>query len=260
MTTLILTLLLPFVYVINCVFERAIFIETTPYGNYQVLSNIKELGTTGTVLSVNNSYSSFTNAQKQGFPYIEYIKNILFNQLKLKNKDILVLGAGGFTLSAENTYGNHFTYLDIEPEIKSIVQAHFLKKINGRFVTGDARQYIWQHPDTYDVIVSDTYSNAMAIPAQLLTLQYFESIRAALKPSGIAVFNVIAPSLLNNTFSQRVDNTLRKAFGHCTATPLQFIQTQLTNIIYVCQNDPNNDPSIYTDDLNRASFDTFSNT
>ena len=262
MTGLLLLFLLSLVYIVNRGVERTLFVETTAYANYRVLPDvhIPDLGLTGTVLSINNSYSSFVNSQKQAFPYIEYIKNILFNQLKLRDKNILILGSGGFSLSAANTYGNHFTYVDIEPKIEAIVQAHFLREINGRFVAADARQYVAQHPDAYDVIVSDTYSNRQVIPAQLLTIEYFNHLKTALKPGGIAVFNVIGPGLLNNTFSQRVDNTIRHAFGHCTVTPLQYSETGLSNLIYVCQNDSENDQGIYTDDLNRASFDIFNNT
>ena len=81
------------------------------------------------MLSINNSASSFINEQNKGAAYIELIKKILFNDLQLYNKDILVLGAGGFTLSAENTYGNHFTYVDIDPKIKKVAAPKFIKQI-----------------------------------------------------------------------------------------------------------------------------------
>ena len=77
----------------------------------------------------NNSYSSFINDKKETFPYIEFIKRILFKDLELHDAQILVLGAGGFTLSAEEAHSNYFTYVDIDPKIKSIVEKNFLEKI-----------------------------------------------------------------------------------------------------------------------------------
>ncbi len=258
----LLTVLLIFTYCVNRGFEAVLFVKTTPYANYSVLPDTlsPESDERGTLLSINGSSSSFLDQNKQGFAYIEFIKTVLFQQLKLQNKQILVLGAGGFTLSAENTYGNSFTYVDIDPAIYPVVKQNFLKTINGAFVAADARQYVKAHPDTYDVIVSDPYSNPAVIPSQLLTLDYFKSLKAALKPEGIAVFNVIAPPLLNTAYGERVDNTLRAAFGHCTVNALNYTETGRANLIYICQNNPDADTqTIYTDDLNRASIDMFSN-
>jgi hypothetical protein len=69
---------------------------------------------------------------------------------------------------------------------------------------------------------------------------------------------VVAPPLLNNQYGKRIDNTLRRAFGSCTATPLTFSEKKTTNIIYICQNNSESeDNMIYTDDLNRSSFDVY---
>lgn len=250
------------IYFANQIVGQTLFITTTPYANYSIVNdvttpNVKE---PGTVLSINNSYSSFIDKDKQGFMYIERIKAILFQELGLRNKNILVLGAGGFTLSAQGTYTNHITYVDIDPKIYPLVQKHFLNPIHGDFVAIDARQYVRQHPDSYDAIVTDAYSNRMSIPTQLLTQEFFEDIKAALRPNGVAIFNVVAPALLNTPYAQRVDNTLRSVFGHCSATPIVFNPKGLSNIIYVCANIQNSDDkTLYTDNLNRASLDTFDN-
>lgn len=246
------------VYIANRQFEISFFAKTTSYGNYQILPETKlATGQVGRVLSINNSYSSFIDEQKKTFPYMEMFKKILFNELKLTNRDILVLGAGGFTLSAENTFGNRFTYVDIEPQIQDIVKAHFLQPIHGTFIAADARRYVKEHPGRYDVIVADTFSNIYTIPSQLLTLQYFRDLKAALKPNGIALINIISAPLLNTVYAKRVDNTIRAAFGSCTVSPLSF-ERQQSNMIYVCQNNKEaSDKMIYTDDMNRSSLDVY---
>ncbi|MFU8797988.1 MAG: spermidine synthase, partial [Gammaproteobacteria bacterium] len=236
--------------------ERINFLKTTPYGNYQVNST-----DTGKVLMINDSSSSYISNTEQGFPYIEYIKQVLFDDLKLHNKKILVLGAGGFTLSAERHDENRFTYVDIDPDIKSIVEHHFLmsNKIKGEFYAEDARTYVKNTMEYYDVIVSDVYSNTMTIPAHLLTQEHLQAIQARLAPDGIAVFNIIARPLLTDAYSKRMDNTVRSVFQRCMATPLKY-SPEITNIIYLCRNSKEkeeDDRQIYTDNKNSSTMDFF---
>ncbi len=246
-------------YLLNPGMEKQLFIATTPYANYLVIADTQlENGQKGRLLSINGSASSFIDGQKQGFSYIEYIKNILFYELKLKNKNILVLGAGGFSLSAAGTFTNHFTYVDIDPAIYSLVKRYFLNSIQGNFITADARQFVKLHPHDYDVIVSDAYSNTQSIPAHLLTREHFANIKQALKPQGLAIFNIIANPLLNTAYAKRLDNTIRSVFSSCSVSPLQFTAQRPVNIIYVCQvNAEEADKTIYTDDHNRVSIDYF---
>jgi hypothetical protein len=55
---------------------------------------------------------------------------------------VLVLGAGGFTLSHREP-SNRYTYVDIDPKIREIAEARFLKApIRGEFIVDDARRYV----------------------------------------------------------------------------------------------------------------------
>jgi len=246
-------------YFLNANLERQVFNATTPYANYMVINDqTLTSGQRGRLFSVNGSASSFIDAKQQGFPYIERIKQILFHELKLEDKAILVLGAGGFSLSASGVYNNHFTYVDIDPAIYSIVTRYFLKPIRGQFVAADARQFIKQHPNSYDVIVSDAYSNTQTIPAHLLTREHFLNIKRGLKSNGVAIFNIIANPLLNTRYAKRLDNTLRSVFPNCTASPLEFAAQKPVNILYVCSlNSETLDNKIYTDDQNSVNLDIF---
>lgn len=243
-------------YNLNVSFEKNHFLTTTNYANYNVIKNAEiEPGQKGKIFVSNNSLSSFITDSNKTFPYAELIKRILFKDLALRDAHILVLGAGGFTLSAEKTYNNHFTYVDIDPKIKAIVEKHFLPKINGKFVAQDARFYLTKHLKQYDVIVSDVYNNALSIPTALLTSEYFVNIKNALKHDGLAIFNIIANPLLNDTYSKRVDSTIRSVFGNCLSIPIRY-SNNLTNIIYVCHPSKNShDKTIYTDNNNTADLD-----
>jgi spermidine synthase len=235
------------------------FIRTTAYGNYQVINDYKlskNPEEMGKLLLINSSHASFLNKQQKSFDYIEKIKKIMFEDLKLTHQKILVLGAGGFTLSSENTHENEFTYIDIDKHIKSIVKNNFNTHIKGQFVSADARLYVKNKHAQYNVIVFDAYAQLMAIPSHLLTQENFADIRNSLTENGYFIMNFIANPMLNDQFSQTVDNTLHSIFPHCMAETLNY-GAQLANIIYVCKKNSRNIRDIYTDNLNTASKDSF---
>lgn len=253
----IFTLVSFLIYRVNVVSEKQLFVQTTNYANYQVVKRVHFIDRKGDLLLINNSPSSFLDINKSGFAYIELIKKILFQDLKLHGKNILVIGAGGFTLSAATTNNNQFTYLDIDPKILKIVNKNYLSRINGKFIGGDARVFLPNAKNKYDVIVTDAYSNLFSIPPELLTAEYFNNIKQALTKEGIAVFNFIIDPFLQDAYSKRIDNTLRMVLQNCMSVPLDFSQ-KLTNVIYVCKpNVSSLDQHIYVDNKNPATINYF---
>lgn len=245
------------VHYLNIHVENVIFVKTNNYANYRVQENFQLGDETGRVFVVNDSLSSFLNDNNQGAQYIELIKKLLFKDLGLKQKSFLVIGAGGFTLSAESDYGNQFTYLDIDSAIKPLAEKYFINDIKGRFITADARVFLKNQPQTFDVIVSDAFNNRNAVPAHLLTKEYLHLIHQRLKRQGLAVFNIIANPLLSDDYSKRIDNTLSAVFPNCMKVPTQY-HDQLTNIIYICQTSAlESEAMVYTDDKNPLTMDFF---
>lgn len=269
---IILAVILVLVYRFNVVVEHQSFVATNSYANYEVLTD-ENKGTK--LLRINDSASSFLDAKKHAFPYIELIKGILFKHLMMRNKDILILGAGGFTLSAESSFGNRCTYVDIDNDIAKIVQNHFLKPIEGQFVAEDARVYLTNTPIKYDAIVSDVYSNYRSIPAHLLTQEYFSLVNQALKSDGTAIINIVARPTLKDDYSKIVYNTIFSVFKRCMVIPIHYT-TDVSNIVYVCgkysenlegksiegkssdaKSENKRSEAVYTDDLNTATLDFF---
>lgn len=245
------------VFMINVAFEQRHFVLTTNYANYEVQNDIAADGAFGKILKINNSRSSFLDSNKRAFPYIELIKRVLFQDLGLRHKNILVIGAGGFTLSAENDYDNHFTYVDIDKQVYSVTRQHFLKEIKGDFIAVDAEVYLNKNNQPYDVIVSDVYTNVNTIPAELMTIEYLRHIKDNLISNGIAIFNIVARPFLDDPYSKRVDSTIRTIFKNCMAIPVNYHQ-DLTNIIYLCKKATNeNDPTIYSEDKSTLTLDFF---
>jgi spermidine synthase len=248
------------IYLLNITMEHRLFVATNNYGDYQINANIYYPPTKsiGNLLTINNSASSFLSLDRKGFPYIEEIKQILFQDLGYRNKDILVLGAGGFSLSAESNYTNRFLYVDIDGSLPQIARQGFIDTINGRFVHDDARTFLRNTTQKFDAIVSDVYSSRYTIPFHLVTQEYFKSVRSVLKPNGIAIFNIIANPMMRNNYSKRIDNTIRSVFKNCMIFAIPY-RNGPANILYVCPRENNIDQTIYTDNKNASMIDVYQN-
>ncbi len=248
---LVLAVITGIIYLLNVNFEKLTFVKTNNYANYQV-----ETQGLNRMLRINNSNSSLITVNKKGYEYIEKIKDILFRQLKLTNKDILVIGAGGFTLSYEKTYGNVFDYVDVDSNIKNIAEKYYLSdKIKGRFYGIDGRLFLNKNHKQYDVIISDAYTTSHSIPAALVTREYFYQIKHALKPGGLFLANIIANPYFSDIYSRAIHNTISQVFHYCAVVPLSW-DNQPTNIIYVCPNKKTID-KFYSDDLSTVTLDYF---
>jgi predicted membrane-bound spermidine synthase len=251
-------------FLLNVGFEKSVFSKTNLYGNYSFkdmdmrVFTASEIPNPGRVLVMNKGHQSFLNDKNEGFPYLEFIKRVLFKDLKLKNKKILVLGAGGFSLSAGGDYENKITYVDIDTDIYKLVKDNYQEDIKGSFIAMDARMYIKESQEKYDVILTDTFNNGLSVPYHLVTVNHLNNIKNILSKNGIAIFNIIGDASLSDVYSKRIDNTLRYTFGNCLANPIQYTPNKITNIIYICnKNNTAKDRVVYTDNKNNSGIDFF---
>lgn len=244
-----------FLFNFNVPFEKENLVMANHYGNYRVSTPLNSQYEFSALIA-NQAVMSMLYPNKKGAPYIEKIKEILFENLNLQNKKILVIGAGGFSLSYEKTFNNTFTYIDIDKNIKKISENYFLQgPIKGDFIAADARDHIANEPHQYDVIVSDSYSDK-SLPASLTTVNYFLLLKQRLVDNGIIIFNVIADPFLRDGYSKHIDNSIAHVFKNCMKIPLTI--ASLTNILYVCNKTYNeHDRYYYTDDHNRVALEKF---
>ncbi len=240
----------------NVVNEKQQFITTTPYSNYKVITSDDG----GRYLEINKSAASYIDEDGNAAAYIEEIRRALFNEMKLTDKEVLVLGAGGFTLSRQGEFGNHFTYVDIDPEIKAIAEEHFLgSEINGDFVSGDARVFVRrQAKGSFDVVVIDLYTNLATIPWHLATREFYEEVRNIISQNGYVFFNVVGYPWLDDPYSKRIDNTIRAVFGNCRVNAGTF-GDKPTNLVYACKKSVKfeNDNTLYSDVNSRGTHDSY---
>lgn len=218
------------------------------------------------ILSINHSFSSKFSADPQKrFPYLQFIEKHYINMLpKEKVHDILVLGAGGFVIGWDDKT-NHYTFVDIDPQIKDVAEKHYLPEpvsANKSFEATSARAYVARTEKKYDLVVMDVYSNLMSMPAEVITDGFLRDVKKVLKPNAVLIANIISSPNFEDTFSLRYFNTFASVFP---AFNRQIISetfnpwrgTQYMNVLYIYQNKDhvNTDRTVYTDDKNTYSLD-----
>lgn len=169
---------------------------------------------------------------------------------------VLVLGAAGFTLSEESGLRytqDVFTYVDIDPRVKDIAERHFLgSEVQGRFVASDARLFLKQTDQRFDVIVLDVFGAGMDVPEHLLTREALAQARARLRPQGHLMLNVIADQGLDSAYSRGADATIRSVTPFCRVF-MPSEQRGLVNVVYDCYAGGHETP--YTDDRTTSQLD-----
>lgn len=212
------------------------------------------------IMRINGSFSSKISVRKElMFDYVRFINETFIAPLPQDfPRDILVLGAGGFTIGLGDRFHN-YTFLDIDKDLKNIAEQKFLQRPlpeNQKFIAEDAYLFMLNARQKYDLIVVDVFSAVRSIPMNFVTADFFRMVKERLKPNGIMVANVITSPSFGNDFSRGLDNTLRQVFPQYldrrVLQPYNPYGRDLANVEYVYYNYPP-DKTVYTQDKN-ASF------
>jgi len=223
------------------------------------------------VMFLNRSQSSLVSTDPNDrFPYIAYIEDNFIAHLNLAGaapREILILGAGGFTLGLYDTV-NRYTFVDIDPALKEVAESSFLPgKLaeNKHFIAASARAFLHSEKKLYDLIVIDTYTNVVSIPMETTTREFLLDAKKLLKDRGILVANIISSATFSDAFTVRYHNTFASVFPAFTrqvispANPWRDMEpglTQMSNVVYSYYNTEfAGDDTIYTDDKNSYSLD-----
>ena len=187
--------------------------------------------------------------------YIRHLRQILLDDLGFKGKDILVLGAGGFTLSHREPL-NRYIYVDIDPAIRDIAEKHFLREpARGEFIADDARRFVATSERRFDAVVVDVYSSHTSIPSHLVTREFWAGTRRVLKPDGVLLANLILDGKLETPYARNLLATIDSVFGRCAVDVLHKAKT-LANVEVTCFSSSRpGETGIYIDEKNRADLD-----
>jgi len=268
--TLLCTLIIAVVITLNSgsAMQRMNIVADNAYNTVQIITMPEK---SSKRMLLNRSVSSGISPDpKDRFPYIAYIEDHYIATLATAggaSRDILVLGAGGFTLGLHDVI-NKYVYVDIDAALKEVAEAHFLPgklSTNKQFVAASARAFIHSDTKRYDLIVIDTYTNTSSIPMETTTREFLLDAKRLLKDKSILVANIISNPTFSDTFTVRYDNTFKSVFPTSSRQIIGFInpwesmaanKNYDTNVIYSFYNTHHTkDQTIYTDDKNSYSLD-----
>lgn len=103
---------------------------------------------------------------------------------------------GGGTYSVPRSWADRatgpVTVAEIDPEVTAVAVSDFWLETDGLDILHeDARNALIRRPDqTYDVIVGDAFGD-IAVPAHLVTREFFQLVRARLARNGVFLMNVV---------------------------------------------------------------------
>ena len=137
---------------------------------------------------------------------------------------VLFVGGGGFTGPRVflDTYPNvTVDVVEIDPEVVDVAKEYFRVEEGARLNvhTMDARQYLQQTDETYDLIVLDAYKKDK-VPFQLTTVEFMQLASDRLDDDGVLFANVIsAPSGPASQFYRAEYKTIREVFPQVYSFP-----------------------------------------
>jgi hypothetical protein len=232
---------------------------------YNIISLEEVKGENSVILNVNRSASSkLAQDPEDKFGYIKFIEKNFYNAgVPL---DILVLGAGGFTIGLEDR-ANRYTFVDIDKDLKDVSEKYFLKQELGPnkiFVAMSARAFLRNHDKKYDLILIDVYTNIISMPMETTTREFLLDVKKVLKPNGVLISNVICHPTFQDKFTVRYTNTFASVFPTYSRQIIYDFtpwysgngKAWKANVLYIYFDTPfTDDRTIYTDDKNTYSLD-----
>ena len=230
----------------------------TAYADYEVQPVVYGGMLAPRAFVVNNQYASViddSNPPKYA-RYVQHLRRLLLDELQFRERDILVLGAGGFTMS-HREYSNRYTFVDVDPAIRAVAERDFLREpARGEFVAADARRFVVDTPRRFDAVVVDVFSARTSIPGHLVTREFWRGTRRALKPAGVMLANLILDARLSSSYARNLLATIESAYGRCGVEILHKSAT-LSNVVVTCfADDGAGPPRIYVDERNMADIDS----
>jgi predicted membrane-bound spermidine synthase len=230
----------------------------TAYADYEVQPVARDGMLDPRVFVVNNQSASLIDSSQPPLyaRYVQHIRRILLDDLGFGGREILVLGAGGFTLSHREPL-NRYTFVDIDPEIRAIAEREFLREpAAGEFIATDARRFVAYTTNKYDALVVDVYSARTSIPGHLVTREFWADTRRVLKPGGAMIANLILDGQLASPYARNLLATIESTYGRC-AVEVLYKSAPRSNVLVSCFAVEVQDPTrIYSDERNRADVDS----
>lgn len=137
----------------------------------------------------------------------------------MRPQNALVIGAGVMqTEQMLAEYGGHVTTVELDPIVADVGARLFYTYnqmdtlTNRTVVVDDAKHFIANTNDLYDLVVADTPAAFSVQPATLYSSAFYQAIAAHLSPGGVLVANMTSPFIPDDMISRRVAASLLEAF------------------------------------------------
>lgn len=132
-------------------------------------------------------------------------------------KAALNIGLGiGTAPSALIAHGINTTIVELDPVVHYYASKYFSLSPNHTAVISDAVSFVaatsQTAPESYDYIIHDVFTGG-AEPVSLFTLEFFEGLKALLRPNGVVAINYAGDLALGST--RLVLNTIHAVFPSC---------------------------------------------
>lgn len=156
-----------------------------------------------------------------------------------KEQDVLVLGLGTGTFSKQmkKYFPNTRTdSVEIDGKIAELAKTYFaLEDSETNIFITDGRSFL-DTPDAkqYDIILADAYQD-ITVPFHMSTIEFFEKVKAHLKPGGILIININMRAGDFNGVPEYLSQTVKSQF----AKVYRFDLSSVTNSLLICSDDQN---------------------
>ena len=237
----------------NLAVERNAYVLTTAHADYAIEADAGGARR----LRVNGQNASREDGAGAGHPYIEWIEDRVYSAVpEGRPARVLVIGAGGFTFGRGRPEGAaEIVFVDVDARLAAVADAFLAPfRRRGRYAAMDGRAYLLRHEAAFDAIVLDAYADRTAVPAHLLTREFFDLVRSRLERDGTLYVNlIVAPKA--DRLSTRADRTLRSVFAGCRTQEIG-AASRWRNRVYACPRTAlDGDATVYSDANGRADKD-----
>jgi spermidine synthase len=168
------------------------------------------------VQSVYNPQSILTGYY---YEYTSLLPYLLERDLHKDPAHVLIIGLAGGTIARQmhHFFGNTVSLhaIELDPGVTRMAKTYMgLNDIPIHITHGDGRQKLAADKNTYDLIIVDTYFNDLQIPWTMTTREFWQIVRAHLKPNGIAAMNIAAIGASKSALVEAISNTQAKVFPY----------------------------------------------
>ncbi len=198
----------------------------------------------GRVLSLDGC---FMVTEKDSFVYHEMITHPAGAMTPHPESALVIGGGDGGTVTELVKYPSlrSITLCEIDGEVVSTCKRFFPEISSGlsdsrvKVVCLDGAAYVKQFQDEFDIILIDS-TDPVGPGKALYEMDFYRSIKNALKNDGVATFQTESPFFMADVFSDTVKN-LRSVFGPECATPYLSVIPSYPGALWsftMCSNEP----------------------